>query len=282
MDKIKIKVNGKINLTLDVTGIYGEGYHELDMVMASVNVYDTITVKSKYGIQVFMNGKHCGEENIAFRTAELCVDKFGLDGLSVNIKKGIPFSAGMGGSSADASAVLYAVSKIYGIDYNELLPIAKKLGSDITYMYNGGSKRALGKGDDLIDLPFIPLDVVIVKPKYGANTGEVFKKFDLNSEFTDNTINFIANIKDMNMARKYMKNGLQKSATEVNNGIADALRELEKYSNTTLLTGSGSAVYAVMENEDNARRTAEALKGKFPFVKYAKTVDYGIKELEWR
>ena len=104
---MKVRVNGKINLTLDVVGSFGEGYHKLDTVMASIGIFDIVEVNLSDKICVFMDTRECDESNTAFKVAKICHEQYSIPPLKIEITKGIPFCGGLGGSSADASAVLY-------------------------------------------------------------------------------------------------------------------------------------------------------------------------------
>ena len=136
MNEISIKVNAKINLSLDITGVRADGYHTLDMLMTSVDIFDTVTARKSSISQVRMDGKVVEGDNTAVKALELLQNKYGIN-MQVDIVKGIPFSAGIGGSSADASGVFYLTSKLYGIDVEEMIPLALKVCCDVPYMIMG-------------------------------------------------------------------------------------------------------------------------------------------------
>jgi len=127
MKCISIKVNAKINLSLDITRVREDGYHDLDMLMTSVDIFDTITAQKSDKSQVTMDGKVVESNNTAVKALTLLQEKFGI-AMKVDIVKGIPFSAGMGGSSADASGVFFCASKLFGISIDEMMPLALKVG----------------------------------------------------------------------------------------------------------------------------------------------------------
>lgn len=278
MNEITVRVNAKINLTLDVIGKYKEVYHELDTVMASVGIFDIVTCKIAKEVSVIMDDKVSDNDNTAYKAVVMCMERFGISALSVNIRKGIPFSAGMGGSSADSAAVLYCVRKMFDIDYCDIAEVAKLLGSDVVYMLNGGFMRAGGKGDDLTPLPYYNYSLVVVRPNKGVNTAQVFNEFDKNEIHSDFTQKFVGS-DDGNIAKQHIGNALQNSASTLNLGIGRVIKELRKYSEYVAMTGSGSSVYAIMDNMDDANTLADSIANKYFFVKACTTLRYGIKEI---
>lgn len=282
MDNINIKVSAKVNLTLDVIGKMPDGFHELDSVMCSVNVYDRIAVEKFDGNLIIMNDKPSNSQNIAYRTVELAIKQCGIRGASVRIKKGIPFSAGMGGSSADASGVLYCLGKLYGIDDNTLNDLARDLGSDTNFMLCGGVCRCLGKGDKIDRLKFRKIHFAIIKPQYGVNTAQVFADYDNRFTTPDSvkyTDRFITNYNTADMSCfQYIHNDLQAPSIMINSGVERAVNDMKRFTPYVSMTGSGSAVYGVFESENEARYAANALENQYFFCRYAVSLNKGITE----
>ena len=141
MNSLEIKAAAKINLSLSVTGIRGDGYHNIDTVMQSVSLYDTLTVSRADKITVEC-GEMSGERNIAFKAAKLFFEHTGIcGGAFIKIEKNIPDGAGLGGGSADAAAVLAGLDRIYntGLSYETLSGLAARLGADVPFMLRGES-----------------------------------------------------------------------------------------------------------------------------------------------
>lgn len=275
---MKVRVNAKINLTLDVVGSFGEGYHKLDMIMASVGIFDFVEVNPADKITVFMDMRECDENNIAYKVAKICNEKYGVPPLRIDITKGIPFCGGLGGSSADASAVLYCVQKMFGLADDIVKDIAAKVGSDVNFILQGGLCRAGGKGDNLEKLPFKEYSLVVVKGKSTASTKEVFDKFDEVGKITDYTKQFLANTANNNELQ-FIGNGMQMAAQTLCEDMGRVISTLNKYSHYVCMSGSGACVFAVMKNMSAANFLADKLKNNFPFVKACTTLPYGIKEM---
>lgn len=272
MDKTIVQANAKLNLYLDVTGRRADGYHDLDMLMVTVNCGDILTVKraKKGEISVVMNGKTAGEENTAYRTARLVGELTG-SGLDVNIFKKIPFAAGMGGSSADSAGVLNAAKKLFGISEGEARKMALSVGSDVVYMMNGGIMRAQGRGEALT--PVQGLDglrkkfFVVAQKCMGASTAKVYSHFDtLNMQPKNGFENAVECLKS-GRTEEGLYNALFLSATYHCPSIVATMFDLKNFSSAACMTGSGSACFAVFDSFERAEECLRSLKGyKFKSV----------------
>ena len=180
MEKIKITACAKINLSLSVLGKREDGYHELDTVMQSVDLSDTVYIEKCRGIITDCKGISA-EENIAARAARLFCEKTGAEGCKIKIEKRIPAAAGLGGGSADAAAVLAGLNRLYktGISKTELCEIAVKIGADVPFLIAGGTARARGIGEKLT--PLMPLKdcwFLLAKAEEKPSTAEMFSRLD--------------------------------------------------------------------------------------------------------
>ena len=263
MNSISIKVNAKINLSLDITGVRADGYHTLDMLMTSVDIFDTITASKSDISKVTMDGVQVSGDNTAVKALGLLQDKFNVN-MQVDIVKGIPFSAGMGGSSADASGVFYLASKLFGIDIDEMIPLALKVGCDVPYMLFGGGARVQGVGEivTLIETPRMTL--VIAQKAVGSSTKDIYRKYDeVGGERSDGSAPF---------------NVLERGAVALNPQIAEARTDLQKFTDRVFMTGSGSAYVGVFDDEEKAKQCVESLQD-YVFCKVAHTKSKGIEEI---
>lgn len=274
MQEIKIKVNAKINLSLDITGVRNDGYHLLDMLMSSVGIYDIIYAKKSESNTVLMDGVHADDKNTAVKALGLLTQKFGIN-MYVDIAKGIPFSSGMGGSSADASGVFYCAYKLFGLNIDEILPLALKVGCDVPYMLFGGDARVQGVGEEISPLSFPKLNLVIAQKTAGASTGEIYKHYDKCGGEKCNIDNVLENI----YGQWKPFNVLEKSAAELCPDIVEAKKQLLRFTDKVFMTGSGSAYVGVFFNEKEAKRCLDNLQGMI-FKAYATTQDKGIEEIK--
>lgn len=284
MKSIKLKANAKINLSLLITGVMEDGFHELDTVMCPIDLYDIVTVTKREDNIINIQGLDIpDEENSAVIAAKLLMNEFNTQGVDIIIKKNIPLSGGLGGSSADAAAILYAFSKLYYIDINKIKFFARQIGSDIPFLMqvNSGAMRARGRGDILTAEDIDSLNVVIAKPERGVDTKEAYKLYDNfknNKKIGDNSalINAIRNKEDI---CEYLINDLYKPAVLINSDVEILYKLMCKLNNSCVnMSGSGSSIVAICSTIEDA----ENIYNKIPNIYYkkiTKTIKKGIEEI---
>lgn len=264
MEKIKIKVYAKINLALDVAGVREDGYHELNMLNSSVSIFDVITACKSEHNHVFMDGVEVKDDNTALKTLQLLKENFNIN-MEVYIEKGIPFSAGLGGSSADASGVFFCAHKLYGIPLDKLVSLAVKVGCDVPYMISGGGAKVRGVGEIVEPCDMPKLSLAICQKEYGASTKEIYSTYDKIGAYPKSGENF---------------NALEKSAITLNPNIQIAKNQLLKSTDKVFMTGSGSAYVGVFDSLEEASRCVDSLGEDFIFKGVAQTLNRGIEVLE--
>ena len=276
MEKLKLKVYAKVNLALDILGKFENGYHDLDMLMASVNIFDTMTFNKAKSNQVKMDGKVVGAENTAVKALELLSGKYGIH-MNVQITKGIPFAAGMGGSSADASGVFVAASKLYDIPLKELEELAAKVGSDVIYMMYGGFARVRGQGENIekIDLPM--MDILIAQLEPGGSTKDVYAEYDKNPTKTRLTIDQA--LEQIKKTGRGFFNVLSDGAIKLCPSIEYSLKDIYAFTDRVFMTGSGSAVVGIFDRERDAKWCEINLVG-YLVAKTLHTMPEGIEVRE--
>ena len=187
MNKTTELACAKINLSLDVTGTRPDGYHEMRMLMQSVDLCDEVTISLTQDgeIRIKTNFRFLPSDgrNIAAKAARVFFDAVGETGLGAEIalKKRIPVCAGLGGGSSDAAAVLRALNRMLGagLPPEKLEELGCGLGSDVPFCVRGGTQLAEGRGEKLKKLPDLPdCGVVICKPPFSVSTPELFRRMD--------------------------------------------------------------------------------------------------------
>lgn len=187
MPTLTVEAPAKLNLTLDVLGRRADGYHDLNMVMQSVALSDTITLELGTGgplsVKSNLGFLPNNEKNLAAAAALVFQRETGWDagGVDMTLHKRIPVCAGMGGGSSDAAAVLRAMNAARGsgLPLLELAKLGEQVGSDVPYCVLGGTALAQGRGEVLTPLP--PLarcPVVVCKPPFSVSTPELFRAVD--------------------------------------------------------------------------------------------------------
>ena len=281
MNSVRVKSYAKINLTLDIAGVSG-GYHMIDSVVASIDLCDVITAKKRKDglISITMHGEGSEaiphESNNAAKAAEEFVKRFDSTGADITVWKNIPMGAGLGGSSADVAGVLNAMAKLYKVtDFEALKQIADGIGSDCGYMLTGGWARISGRGQVVKRLESkLKLDIGLLVSKSGVSTAECYRLCD---SFTHGApLSGQAEKSVLACDREglcaSLSNGLTAAAVQLNGDVGEAIAELESFAPLGVnMTGSGSGVYAVFENDTFLRYAQSRYRGKYRFIP-AKTV----------
>ena len=161
LSTLSFSAPAKVNLYLHVTGRRADGYHELDSLIAFAGVGDTVTVWPADDLSLAVDGPFADRlppapDNLVLKAARLLKGELAVGaGVRICLEKRIPTSAGLGGGSSDAAATLKALNILWGLglDIDELLPLASRLGSDVPFFLRGGTAVAEGRGEVLIPLP---------------------------------------------------------------------------------------------------------------------------------
>ena len=270
----------KLNLTLDVLGKRDDGYHDLQSVMQTVSIRDDIEIDVGTGkpwtLECDKEGIPCDERNLAWKAAAVFekTAKVDLGGIAIRITKRIPSEAGMGGGSADAAAVLRALNKHYDYPFSvmALAELGAEVGSDVPFCVVCGTAMVEGRGERLRKLPDMPEDCIIVvcKPDFGVSTPELYKKID------ETAIAHHPNNKAMETA--LLEGDLGKICAEIFN-VFDPLVTAEhpelNYIKSIMnsygavgyqMTGSGSAVFAIMPSFEYAAVVCSMLQENYPNI----------------
>lgn len=262
----------KLNLTLDILGKREDGYHDMRMVMQSIDLHDvvTITPREKAGLTLTTDLPFLpkGDGNIASKAAARFFQSTGLPapGLSIDIRKSIPVCAGMAGGSSDGAAVLRTLRRLCAPDMppRRLEEIGALVGSDVPYCVRGGAVLAEGRGERLSALPPLPpCWLVVCKPACSVSTPELFaqvrvKKFRCHPDIPGMTAALeqgdlegvarrLYNVFEDVLPRRYSQVFEMKSAL------------LELGAMAASMTGSGPSVFGIFREEAPAARAVEAL-----------------------
>ena len=253
-----VKVYGKLNLVLNILGKEND-MHMLDMLNTSISLYDEIEVSIREDNKVFIDvvpyddtfnkDKYINFVNIALNKF---FQKYGEIGLDISIKKNIPLGAGLGGGSAPIVGILKAlyahIKKDPSLD--ELLTY----GSDIPYMWEGGNKRVSNFGEIISDVNIHEMTFVIAKPNSGIDTKESYNLYD---EIESSKIEDIDDMIEDDYIVFY--NALEKASCILNKDIKSLKKILAASGIMCSMTGSGSAVFAVVNDENEADRILKLL-----------------------
>lgn len=284
---IELCARAKINLSLEVLGKRETGYHDLLSIMQSIDIYDKIYIEksNSSGIVFETNMKNIfPEHNLAYKAAERFLEETKeTSGCFIRLQKNIPTEAGMAGGSTDAAGVLRGLNKLFGfpLSREELIRLSKTLGADVPFCLFGGTAKAEGIGERLTNLPYQELNLLIVKPGSNISTKEVFSAIKA-SDFTsgENTNHAVDAIleNDRETLYKNMVNGMYRKsllfAPEMESIIATAEKVFG--SKKAMMSGSGSTVFAIFEDEKKLKKAYEYFLGKYEQVYNTKSYHESI------
>lgn len=276
------KAHAKINLTLDVLNKRSDGYHNIVSIMQTLALCDTVTLeKAASGITCGWNAdREFTKDNTAYRAAELMLRRYNINGgVSVNIDKFIPFSAGLGGGSADAAAVIEGMNELFelGVPQSELLDAGMEIGADVPFCMFKGAAVAEGIGERLTRINSgVNCYVVVVKPDIEISTKDSYEKIDhIELKHRPNTNAAIAAMKaaDIKNLGRNIQNVFELIMDE--HAIISELKRSMVFRGScgTLMSGSGPAVYGLFESRLLAENARACIKGDFGFETFS-TVFY--------
>jgi 4-diphosphocytidyl-2-C-methyl-D-erythritol kinase len=267
------KAPAKINLTLDALYKRPDGYHELEMVMTTVDLADRIDLMEKPEDTISLESSSGlvpqDERNLAFRAAALLREKTGIRrGVHIRIHKRIPVAAGLAGGSSDAAATLRGLNRLWklGLSDEELAEIGAEIGSDVPFCVYSGTAVAKGRGEKLTPLPPPPSCwVVLAKPSHGVSTADVFGRLKVEeiSEHPD-TGRMAEAIRagDYGAMIRLLGNVLEPVTMEMHPSVRKIKQKMLEFgADGALMSGSGPTVFALVKRESKAMRLVNGLRG---------------------
>ena len=275
MNYINLKARAKINLTLDVTGIRDDGYHELKMIMQTVELYDSVYIKKidKPYVKLKSNLEWLPTDsrNLAYKAAEIIRERYKINkGVFIELRKSIPVAAGLAGGSSNCAAVLYGMNILFGlkISRKKLAEIALELGSDVPYCLMRGTALAEGRGEILTKIAPCPKAwIVLAKPPVGLSTPAVYKAIDsLNIEYHPDTDGIIKAIKnnDVYEISSKLSNVLEEASIPMCPMIGQIKEKLLLSAAIgSLMSGSGPTVYGIFDDVKKAENAVNVIKDEF-------------------
>ena len=275
----------KVNLTLDVLGKRADGYHDLQSVMQTISLRDDVEIDIGTGkpwkLVCDKDNIPCDERNLAWKAAKVYCDAMKKDpnGLEIRITKRIPSEAGLGGGSADAAAVLRALNEYYGnpLSIMALAELGAQVGSDVPFCTLCGTAMVEGRGERLRKLPDMPdCCFVVCKPPFSSSTPELYKKLDASviAKRPDNQAMESALLSgDLGLVAQNVYNVFDPIVTEEHLELNYIKSIFNSYGSVAQqMTGSGSAVFAIVPEFEFAAVICSMLKENYPDVFIAKPV----------
>lgn len=281
-DRLKVLTPAKINLFLEVLSKRRDGYHEIETIMQSISLYDSIILEEEdKGIKIDCKIPEVPsqKENLAYRAANLLSDFYSGDkGVNIKIKKGIPVGAGLGGGSSDAASVLLGLNNLWRLRLSNetLTELSKQLGADVPFFINKGLVRASGIGQDLITLPSLPkIYLILITPHLSISTEFIYRNFELAKDRKDIELILEAIYeKDLEKLCIHLYNALERVVIRYY-PIVDWVKDILKKEGVmgVLMSGSGPTVFGIAKDEEHAYRIYNRLKGGDYFIRVVESIN---------
>lgn len=272
MMQIIEKAPAKINLGLDIAGKRSDGFHELAMIMVSVDLNDYVTLEHLDADQIILESScskvPLNEKNDVYKAAKMLKADFGITtGVRIYLEKSIPVCAGLGGGSSDAAATLRGLNRLWNLNLSkeELISYGFRIGSDVPYCLEAGCAMITGKGEEVSCLDAsLSAWAVLVKPDFGVSTRTIFK--DIQPETISRVP--IEELKTSLLAGDY-----DKMLTFMGNSLEDVTiakrpfiqkvkdRMIKSGADVALMSGSGPTVFALCRTSKQADRVVNSMKG---------------------
>lgn len=272
MNTIQMKAYGKVNLGLDVLRRREDGYHEVRMIMQTVQLYDKITMEERHreGIELETNLPFLpvNENNIAYRAARMLMEEFHIPGgLNIKIEKHIPVAAGMAGGSTDGAAVLYGVNQIYqlGLTKRQLMERGVRLGADVPYCIMRGTVLSEGIGEILTPVASMPdCHILVAKPPISVSTKYVYEHLKLDSVKRRPDIDGMIEALEAGNLKGVvdsMENVLE-TVTIPEHPEIEAIKDVMRSGGAlnAMMSGSGPTVFGIFDDEEKGMWTRDILR----------------------
>ncbi|MFB9758749.1 4-(cytidine 5'-diphospho)-2-C-methyl-D-erythritol kinase [Ectobacillus funiculus] len=270
--KLLVKAPAKINLSLDVLRKRNDGYHEVRMIMTTIDLADhlELTPLEENRIEVVSHNRYVPDDqrNLAYQAADLLKRRFGIrQGVSIAIEKTIPVAAGLAGGSSDAAAALRGLNKIWGLglSMDELAEIGAEIGSDVSFCVYGGTAIATGRGEKIEHIPAPPpCWVVLAKPQIGVSTAEVYRNLQIDRITHPNVDQMIHSIRhsDYEGICHSVGNVLEDVTFRMHPEVAHIKEQMRRFgADAVLMSGSGPTVFALAHHDSRMHRIYNGLKG---------------------
>ena len=269
---MRLRALAKINLGLDVIGKREDGYHEVRMIMQTINMYDQLEIEKKDepGISITTNLPFIptDERNLVYKAAKLLMDEFDIqEGVTVELQKFIPVAAGMAGGSSDAAAAFVGVNRLFrlGLSEEELMKRAVQVGADVPYCVMRGTALAEGIGEKLTRLPGLPKCYVLVgKPGINVSTKLAYENLHLDQIQShpdiDGMISDIEN-QDLHSLTAKMQNVFEPGIIS-QYPVIQEIKDLMEANGAlkAMMSGSGPTVFGIFDDRSKLREATEALR----------------------
>ncbi|MCM3745668.1 4-(cytidine 5'-diphospho)-2-C-methyl-D-erythritol kinase [Sporosarcina luteola] len=266
------KAPAKINLTLDVLHKRPDGFHEVEMIMTTVDLADRVWLRPSNDGHINMRVSERfvpnDRKNLAYQAADLLRRKYGIrDGVEITLDKKIPVAAGLAGGSSDAAATLRGLNRLWKLQLSadELAEIGSKIGSDVSFCVHGGTALAKGRGEQIEHLPAPPnCWVILAKPSISVSTADIYRNLDVSSIKHPDTAGMLEALHSEDYAKMCasLGNVLEPVTMKLHPQVVVLKEKMEQFgADAVLMSGSGPTVFGFVRQEARVSRIYNGLKG---------------------
>lgn len=266
------KAPAKINLTLDVLHKRTDGFHEVEMVMTTVDLADRVWLRStnddKINIKTFEQFVPSDRKNLAYQAAEILMQNYDVpSGVEITLEKSIPVAAGLAGGSSDAAATLRGLNRLWnlGLGVERLAELGAQIGSDIPFCVYGGTALATGRGEIIQSIAPPPnCWVILAKPTVSVSTASIYSNLNLNTIVHPDTAGMVKALADKDYEKmcKTLNNVLEPVTMELYPEVVVLKEQMKNFgADAVLMSGSGPTVFGLVSNEARVPRIYNGLKG---------------------
>ncbi|AHC40657.1 4-(cytidine 5'-diphospho)-2-C-methyl-D-erythritol kinase [Bacillus amyloliquefaciens] len=270
--RILEKAPAKINLSLDVTSKRPDGYHEVEMIMTTIDLADRIelTELPENVIRVASHNRFVPDDqrNLAYQAAKLLKERFQVKkGVSIMITKVIPVAAGLAGGSSDAAATLRGLNRLWDLKLSveELAELGAEIGSDVSFCVYGGTALATGRGEKIRHISAPPhCWVMLAKPTIGVSTAEVYRRLNLQQVRHPDVQAMIDAIEEKSFQKVcgQLGNVLESVTLSLHPEVAMIKNQMKRFgADAVLMSGSGPTVFGLVQYESKVQRIYNGLRG---------------------
>lgn len=270
--KLMVKAPAKINLSLDVLHKRSDGYHEVKMVMTTIDLADRIELTERYDqkIMIHSHDRYVPDDhrNLAYQAAQLLKERFRINkGVTISIVKNIPVAAGLAGGSSDAAATLRGLNKLWDLNLSldELALLGAEIGSDVSFCVYGGTALATGRGEIIQHIDTPPnCWVILAKPEIGVSTAEVYKNLNLSNVKHPDVESMVQAISEQNYGKMCgaVGNVLENVTLNMHPEVALIKEQMKRFgADAVLMSGSGPTVFGLVQYDSRMQRIYNGLRG---------------------
>lgn len=261
-DALRIRTPAKINPFLEIPAKRPDGYHAIDTLMLSIDLCDELTLRASDDLELACDAAELtvGPDNLILKAARLLQSETGTKrGARIELAKRIPWAAGLGGGSSDAAAALVGLNELWKLELpaERLAVLAGKLGSDVPFFLNGPAARCTGRGEIVEPIAAeVAFHLLLVRPPSGLGTADVYRRLTVPARpMAADECRRAIELGDVERLAGDLHNRLREPAFELNADVAALETCLRKTSALgALMSGSGSALFALAKDADHACR----------------------------